>query len=249
MDVSQELSFDTICLKHLLCFLTEIKTRYFYKGFNPDEITTRILRNLLNISYHSGTPLNWGSLSTTSDFYQIKNLTNFDSKNSEIALLIVQELKNLRKVLSQEKKELNYKDIADFFLYRLEKNSFFDLHSSSNGSNSPLSGENNNSDMESSCNMNYKLNPLILYEENYNEVQNYDNLMKHTGKAQSAANCKRKKGQKHEKLEKKKKITEGGQNKEKESKIMKEMPNLVCFWFVGKEFLIILGQPQICKPA
>jgi len=236
MDVSQELSFDKIYLKHLLCFLSEIKSRYFYKGFNPEEITTRILRNLLNISYHGNIPLNWNSLSTTSDFYQIKNLTNFDAKNSEVTLLIVQELQRLKKVLNQEKEELNYKDIADFFLYRLEKNSFFDLYSSSNGSNSPLSGENTNSDIESNCNLNYKLNPLILYEENYNELQNYNNLL-NGKKAQSFGNSKRKKAPKHEKLEKKKKLNDFGSNKE--TKMCPESQNLVCFIICGEKVIKI----------
>ena len=231
MDVSQEASFDHIYLKHLLSFLTEIKSRYFHKGFNPEEINNRILRNLLNISYNgnpafsSSNSLNWNSLTTTSDFYHVKNLTNFDSKNSEIALLIVQELKRLKKVMNQENDELNYKEIADFFLYRLEKNSFFDLYSSSNGSNSPLSGENNNSDIES--NLNYKLNPLILYEENYNEMHhNFNNFVQNRGKIQSTGFNKRKKPPKcavklnalHEKIEKKKKYDT---NKEKEVKEVK----------------------------
>ena len=219
MDVSQEAaSFDHVYLKHLLSFLAEIKSRYFYKGFNPEEINNKILRNLLNISYNANPSLNWNSLTTTTDFYHVKNLTNFDAKNSEITLVILQELKRLKKLMNPPNDELDYKEIADFFLYRLEKNSFFELYSSSNGSNSPLSGENNNSDMEN--NLNYKLNPLILYEENYNELQNLNNFLQHTGKIYSTVHHKRKKHLKnsmkinefYEKLEKKKKNNEN--NKE-----------------------------------
>lgn len=239
MDLSEELSFDQIYLKHLLSFLAEIKSRYFYKGFNHDEANNRILRNLLNISHSSNNNLNWSSLSTTSDFYQIKNQTNFDSRNSEIVLLILQELKRLKKIIgheSQDNHELDYKQIADFFLYRLEKNSFFDLYSSSNGSNSPLSGENNNSDIEPS--LNYELNPLILYEENASEIHNYNNFLKKTNKYhQTTTLNKRKKIQKHdknEKIEKKKKHVEKNENekifqnknqKEKEIKMKNSASN------------------------
>lgn len=227
MNNSQEATFDHIYLKHLLSFLSEIKSRYYYKGFNPEEITNKILRNLLNISYTSNNSLNWNSLTTTSDFYHVKNLTNFDSNNSEIALLILQELKRLRKIMNNE---LNYKEIFDFFLYRLEKNSFSDLHSSSNGSNSPLSAENNNSDMES--NLNYKLNPLIMYEENYNEINNINSLFKcAAGKINNSTggSTKRKKGpfkyEKMEKIEKKKKSMEA----KKEQKILENNIVLTLF--------------------
>lgn len=221
MDFSEEISFNQIYLKHLLAFLAEIKSRYFYKGFSSDETTNRILRNLLNFSHNNNSDLNWASLATTSDFYQIKNLTNFDSRNSEIVLLILQELKRLKKILDHENQgnnELNYNQIADFFLYRLEKNSFFDLHSSSNGSNSPLSGENMNPENEQ--NFNYKLNPLILYEENYNEMHNYNNFVKKATKHNSATglNKRKKISNKHdkiEKIEKKKKCYEKHEKPEK----------------------------------